>query len=281
MGRAVARLMPTDGWLKHGDVRLHYLDWGNPTLPAALFLHGGSAHAHWWDFTLPLLADRFHCIALDLRGHGDSSRPADGNYALAAHADDVCAAIDALGLTRPALIGHSFGGFVAMVVAGRMGEALAALAIVDSRANIGVRSARMLEALRKLPHPRWPDRSEAMARFRLLPAATVAPAAVLAHVAAYGLQEAADGTWTLKFDRRALAGAPAQDLASHLIAARCPILAVRAAHSDIVDVEALAEFRAAVPAVELAEIADAHHHVMLDQPATLARVLAEFLERHC
>jgi pimeloyl-ACP methyl ester carboxylesterase len=273
-------LQPTDGWLVHAGGRLHYLDWGDPAHPAVVFLHGGSAHAHWWDFTLPLLADRYRCIALDLRGHGDSARPADGDYALGSHADDVCAAIDTLALQRPVVVGHSFGGFVAMVVAGRRGDTLAGLAIVDSRARIGVRSARMLEALRKLPHPRWPDADEAVARFRLLPAATVAPAAVLAHVARHGMHQVADGTWTLKFDRRALAGAPAQDLAPHLSAARCPVLAVRAAHSEIVAADALAEFRAAVPGVEVAEIADAHHHVMLDQPAALAQVLADFLDRH-
>lgn len=273
-------MMPTEGWLAHAGVRLHYLDWGDPARPAAVFLHGGSAHAHWWDFTLPLLAQRYRCIALDLRGHGDSSRPPDGNYTLAAYADDVCAAIDALGLRRPALIGHSFGGFVAMVVAGRMGDGLAALAIVDSRARIGVRSARLLEALRKLPQPRWADADEAIARFRLLPSATVAPPDVLAHMARHGMRQDADGAWTMKFDRRALAGAPAQDLAPHLTAARCPVLAVRAVHSEIVTADGLAEFRAAVPQVELAEIADAHHHVMLDQPAALARVLGDFLDRH-
>ena len=63
-------------------------------------------------------------------------------------------------------------------------------------------------------------------------------------------------------------------------AARCPVLAVRAVHSEIVTADGLAEFRAAVPQVELAEIADAHHHVMLDQPAALARVLGDFLDRH-
>jgi pimeloyl-ACP methyl ester carboxylesterase len=279
MGRAGAPVTPTDGWLTHAGVRLHYLEWGAASRPPVVLLHGGSAHAHWWDFTLPWLADRYRCIALDLRGHGDSGRPTDGDYRLDAHAGDVLALCDGLALQRPALIGHSFGGFVAMIVAGRAGERLAALVVVDSRARIGQRSARLLEALRKLPHPRWASRDEAIARFRLLPAATVAPAEVLAHVAQHGLEQDGHGTWSLKFDRRALAGAAAQDLAPHLAAARCPVLAVRASASEIVGAEAMAEYRAAVAGVELAEIADAHHHVMLDQPEALARVLGEFLDR--
>jgi len=271
--------MPSDGWVAPGDVRLHYLDWGDPSRPPVVFLHGGSAHAHWWDFTLPHLVDRYRCLALDLRGHGDSDRPADGDYGLAAHAGDVLGFVDALGLERPALIGHSFGGFVAMVAAGRAAN-LAALAVVDSRARIGERSARMLDALRKLPHPRWSSRDEAVARFRLLPAATVASPEVLAHVARHGLEQDGDGTWTLKCDRRALAGASAQDLTPHLAAARCPVLAVRAELSEIVSADAMAEYRAAAPGIELAEIAGAHHHVMLDDPQALARVLGEFLDRH-
>lgn len=271
---------PADGWIEVNGLRLHYLDWGGGDRPPVLFLHGGSAHAHWWDFTLPHLSQRFHCVALDLRGHGQSDRAPDGNYGLAAHAADVAAVVAGLGLAGGGLVGHSFGGWVAMVHAGRAGEAVGALAILDSRPTIGVRSARMLEALRKLPHTRYADHAEAIARFRLLPAATNAAAAVVAHVAAHGIIRDADGTYLPRFDRRALAGAGAQDLTPHLRAARCPILAVRAAHSEIVDAAALAAFRVAVASAELAEIADAHHHLMLDQPAALAEALGAFLARN-
>ena len=62
---------------------------------------------------LPLahaLRDRFHCWALDLRGHGRSARPVDGDYAWSGFAVDVLAAVDALGLDRPLAFGHSCGG---------------------------------------------------------------------------------------------------------------------------------------------------------------------------
>ena len=270
---------PTDGWLDHNGLRLHYLDWGDSG-PPVLLLHGGSAHARWWDFVVPHLATRFRCIALDLRGHGESGRPADGDYSLAAHAGDVGAAVSALGLAGGAVVGHSFGGWVAMVYAGRAGDAIGALAVLDSRPTIGVRSARMLEALRKLPHTRYATHGDAIGRFRLMPSATNAGADVLAHVAQHAIIRDADGTYLPRFDRHALAGASAQDLTPHLRAARCPILAVRAAQSEIVDAAALAAFRTAVPNTELAEIAEAHHHLMLDQPAALAAALDAFLSRH-
>lgn len=278
-GRAVSPGAPTDRWVEAEGLRLHLLDWGGSG-PPVLFVHGGSAHAHWWDFVIPLLADRFRCLALDLRGHGESDRPRNGDYGLTAHAGDVAAVVGSLGLIGGGIVGHSFGGWVAMVYAGRAGDAVGALAILDSRPTIGVRSARMLEALRKLPHTRYATREDAIARFRLLPAATRADRTVIAHVAAHGIAREADGTYLPRFDRRALAGAGAQDLTPHLRAAHCPILAVRAAESEIVDAAALAAFRAAVPTAQLVEIAHAHHHLMLDQPAALATELAAFLGRH-
>lgn len=62
---------------------------------------------------LPLagaLGDRFHCLALDLRGHGRSGRPAGGDFAWSGFATDVLTAVDALGLERPVAFGHSCGG---------------------------------------------------------------------------------------------------------------------------------------------------------------------------
>jgi len=62
---------------------------------------------------LPLaraLGDRFRCLALDLRGHGRSGRPADGDFSWSGFATDVLTAVEALGLDRPVAFGHSCGG---------------------------------------------------------------------------------------------------------------------------------------------------------------------------
>ncbi|MGH7787349.1 MAG: alpha/beta fold hydrolase [Candidatus Binatia bacterium] len=268
---------PAEGFVGGDGRRLHYLEWGAADAPPVVLLHGGSAHAHWWDFVAPPLADTYRCIAPDLRGHGESDWPADREYRLVAHAADVARLTDALALPAVAVIGHSFGGFVAMEYARTAGARLAALAIVDSRVRIGERSARYMDALRKLPHPVYASPAEALARFRLLPSGTTAPAAVLAHVLHHGIVERDDGTWTFRFDRRAMASTPMQDFSPILAALTCPILAVRAGLSPIVSASALAEYAGANPRTELAEIADAHHHVMLDQPAALAALLRRFL----
>ncbi|MBV8053650.1 MAG: alpha/beta fold hydrolase, partial [Deltaproteobacteria bacterium] len=54
------------------NLLLHGLDYGGQGRSPLLFLHGGSAHAHWWDFVAPAFTEHFHVMALDQRGHGDS-----------------------------------------------------------------------------------------------------------------------------------------------------------------------------------------------------------------
>jgi pimeloyl-ACP methyl ester carboxylesterase len=219
-------------------------------------------------------------VSLDLPGFGESEKP-PAVWGSPEYAEFVGELFDQLELGRvDAIVGHSFGGFVSLVYAGAAGARPAALVVVDSRARIGERAARLMQALRKLPQPQYATLDDAVRRFRLLPADTAAPAPVLAHVARHAMQQTADGAYTLKFDRRALSGAPAQDLTPALRGVRCPILAVRGAESQIVSHAALAEFPAANPRACTAEIAGAHHHVMLDRPAELARVMRQFLDAH-
>jgi len=69
-----------------------------------------------------VLAARYRVYALDMRGHGNSIKPAPGNYSLRQTADDALALIDVLELERPVLIGHSWGGATALVLASGAGS---------------------------------------------------------------------------------------------------------------------------------------------------------------
>ena len=99
--------------------RFHYVSWGEERieLPSALLLHGITSSVQSWVRVAPTLADRYRVYALDMRGHGDSIKPSKGAYSLRHTADDAAAFIDILGLVRPVLIGHSWGGATAMVLA--------------------------------------------------------------------------------------------------------------------------------------------------------------------
>ena len=109
-------------------IRLHYLDWGGSGLPIIL-LHGLASSARIWDFTAPLLAERFRALALDQRGHGLSDKP--GSYTFDDVTGDLAAFIAALGLERPVIAGHSWGAGVALQFAVDHPETPAAIALID------------------------------------------------------------------------------------------------------------------------------------------------------
>lgn len=110
---------PTSHVIDLPDGRFHYLSWGaeRTELPAMLLLHGITSSALSWVRVGPALADRYRVYAFDMRGHGDSIKPARGAYSLRHSADDALAFIELMRLERPVVIGHSWGGATAMVLA--------------------------------------------------------------------------------------------------------------------------------------------------------------------
>lgn len=112
-----------------GSLRLHCIDWGGDG-PPLLLLHGLSSSARIWDLMAPQLARHFHTIALDQRGHGLSDVPEEG-YSFAGVTADVAAAIDALGLDRPLVVGHSWGGNVAVQLAADYPDYVRGIGLVD------------------------------------------------------------------------------------------------------------------------------------------------------
>jgi pimeloyl-ACP methyl ester carboxylesterase len=131
------------------DVTLHYLTAGIGD-PVVL-LHGVPQSSHEWRGIIPLLADRYSIIAPDLRGLGDSSRPA-GGYDKRTIAEDIWALVhDHLGVDRFFLVGHDWGGPVAFALAAHHPEAVRRLAILD--VSIPGDGAEMSQGGRRWHHP--------------------------------------------------------------------------------------------------------------------------------
>ena len=127
-----AIVQPTDHEVRLGGLRFHYVDWGNAHLPHVVLLHGGSLTAHTWDMTALLLRDRYHLVALDQRGHGDSDwTPHVEDDTGALMIEDTRAFIEHLGYEHLTLVGMSMGGINAFHHAARHPEGLDALVIVD------------------------------------------------------------------------------------------------------------------------------------------------------
>ena len=112
-----------------GDVRLHYVTAGSG-FPVVL-LHGWPQSWHEWRHIVPGLSERFRVIAPDLRGLGDSSRPAAG-YDKKTIGNDIWRLVhDVLGISEFYLAGHDWGGPTAYAVAAAHPEAVRKLAILD------------------------------------------------------------------------------------------------------------------------------------------------------
>jgi pimeloyl-ACP methyl ester carboxylesterase len=120
-----------DSWIQLDGLRLHYTEWGSATAPPLVMLHGLNVQCHTWDPFARELADRYHVIALDMRGHGDSDWSRAG-YRVRSMARDVHGLIDALGKGPVSLVGHSAGVRVAIAVAGERPETVSKLALSDA-----------------------------------------------------------------------------------------------------------------------------------------------------
>lgn len=93
-------------------IRMHYGVQGNPAGKAVILLHGYTDSSFSWTRVLPLLPPDWRVYAVDLRGHGDTDKP-EGGYTAAGMAADIVAFMDAQGLARATIVGHSGGGLIA------------------------------------------------------------------------------------------------------------------------------------------------------------------------
>ncbi|MGH7392011.1 MAG: alpha/beta fold hydrolase [Candidatus Rokuibacteriota bacterium] len=260
-----------------GGLTLNLLEWGVSGRPGLCLLHGGAAHAHWFDLVAPALADRFHVVALDQRGHGESDWPRPPAYGTEDFAADLLGVLDAIGWERVGLAGHSMGGHNAMAFAAWHPARVRALVVIDSRPALPEDRLAMMHRRGERPLRRYATADEAVAAFRLLPRETVADPALLAHVARAGVARR-DGGWSFRFDPEANRRRRPVDNWTLVSRITAPTLIVRGERSPILPREMAERLRGAIPDARLVEIPGAYHHLVLDRPAEFTAAVARFLE---
>ncbi len=172
-------ISPVDGYISANELQLHYRCWSppepgggtagdhkgpprhspphSPLRTPILLLHGLASAARIWDLVASFLAARGHVVtALDQRGHGESDKPNTG-YDFATIIADDTAAVQALNIERPILVGHSWGALVALQYAAVHPEQTTALVMVDG--GMGQLSLRpgwtREQAMKDLAPPRF------------------------------------------------------------------------------------------------------------------------------
>lgn len=285
-----AYVTPKDRWVELNGVNFHYLDWGNAHLPHLVLLHGGSLTAHTWDMASLLLRDRYHVVALDQRGHGDTGWTPDdqldqdnGDLML----EDSRAFIEHLGYDQLTLCGMSMGGMNAIRYAARHPERLDALVVVD------VAPVTMREGVVEMEQFR--QDTETMSKFEdfLERAIHFNPQRKPAHLKyslLHSLKPVDDG-WTWKQDHRRRvvpegmtkeqqqevrelrSGALAKDVES----IQTPTLLLRGSISKILSEEAADAMATSMADCTHVVIEGAGHSVQGDQPAAMSAAIDAFL----
>lgn len=254
---------------------INYLVWGRTGAPGLVFIHGGAAHAHWWSFLVPHLADDYRVVAMDLSGHGDSGRRDD--YLLANWADEVLAVADDADMsTCPVVVGHSMGGFVSIGTAARHGDRLGGIVILDSPVTApdpemeAARQGNIFGPLRT-----YPDVEMALGRFRTVPEQDHYLPYVMDHVGRNSLRPV-DGGFSWKYDPNIFV--PARSEPRELLQqVTCRVALFRSEHGLVTPEIGAYMYDLLGRVAPVVEIPEAGHHLMLDQPLLLLTALRTLL----
>ena len=264
--------------LLEGSPRLHYLEW-NPHAPrTVILLHGNTANAWWWEPLARVIAADYRLLALDQRGHGDSQWARPVAYSPDDYANDIArfvahAAADAEKLV---VVGHSMGGLNVLAFARNHPESARGAIAIDIPVTSTRARDRYMQRVKSIPVVTYPDLATAKARFRLVPKEGAIATEVLHEIAEKSLARTDEGRWTLKFDRECFFGGDGMVVLDTIREIRIPTMLVRAGHSRIMTAEGAEHAHAANPKVRVVTIADAHHHVILERPEEVARLIEQF-----
>jgi pimeloyl-ACP methyl ester carboxylesterase len=264
--------------LLEGSPRLHYLEWNARAPRTIILLHGNSANAWWWEQVARAIAPEYRLLALDQRGHGDSEWARPAAYSPRDYANDLARFVAhvAADAEKPVVVGHSMGGLNVLAFARNYPERARGAMAIDVAVTSSRGRDRYLRRLKSLPVVTYPDLATAKARYRLMPKEGGIPENILHGIAEKSLARTDEGRWTLKFDRDSFLGGDGLAVLETIKEIRIPTMLVRAEHSRIMTAEGAEQARTSNPNARLVTIADAHHHVILEKPVEVARVIEEF-----
>ncbi len=276
---------PNHGCLSGDGVGLHFVDWGGDGLPAVVFIHGFLQQSRTWDLTCLALRDRFRCFSLDLRGHGESGKPRDPDYATEHYLADLERMCDylyeTLQLSSLTLCGLSLGGQLSYLYASRHPERVRSIAVVDVAPQLN-REARKgvqryisalpregaFDALVERVAEISPIRSRDQVRASLLRATRVSD----------------DGSWGWKHDERLLdhhrVSFTTDQLWAALGSVSAPTLFILGRNSRMVSADTVRQMVQLVAGSSAAYVDNASHRVPGDNPTGFLRALEPFLMRH-
>jgi pimeloyl-ACP methyl ester carboxylesterase len=273
---AAAGAQPFAKFASVNGLRLHYLEWGTPGRPPLVLLHGIARVAHNFDHIAPHFADRYHVIAVDMRGHGDSSWSPSGAYLVEDYVADIEALIMQLKLQNIVLWGNSTGGRVAQMIAGRDPEWVTAVVSEDvgperPAAISNRRAARMAREAEG-----WATQNELVAHVKTEYPLT--PDALVRNFVEHASKARDDGRIIYKRDPKILDGFVPTDLWSTVSRIKAPILYLLGGASGIVPAETRRQLLQTLPRAEIVEMPGLGHYPSDEKPEEAMRIIDNFLD---
>jgi len=248
---------------------LHYVDEGRG--PPVVLIHGFGGHTFSYRFLIPELARDHRVVAVDLLGFGYSERVPGADYSQEAQARRVLRLMDALGIQRASLVGHSMGGEVAMRAAAAAPERVAQLALVASVSGDRVPTLPPTPLIK----PFLPALSRLLGR-RMLGASFVDKSRLTDEIwEAYHrparIRGSMDGLYSIMRDTR-------KDPPIQFDAISAPILLMVAERERIIPRWMRERLRRRFPSAQVAVIRDAGHVLLEERPQECNAVLRRFLD---
>lgn len=254
--------------------------WGASDAAPVLLLHGGGQTRHAWGGTARALAEQgWYAVALDLRGHGDSSWSPDSNYQIDVFVGDLHRVLTHF-KHRPVLVGASLGGMTALLTAGEAPRPVsAAVVLVDITPRVEQQGVDRIIAFMTARPDGFASLEEA--------ADTVAeyiphrPRPKDLSGLEKNLRKGPDGRYRWHWDPQLVSpGRRRRDPERMFTAARAlrvPTMLVRGGISDVVSADTTKEFLDAVPHAKYVDVADAGHMVAGDRNDAFSKAVIEFL----
>ncbi len=255
--------------------------------PTLVLLHGMAGSSATWRHVVPLLAHGFTLLVPDLIGHGESAKPARGDYALGAYASAVRDLMLAVGVERATLVGQSFGGGVAMQLAYQFPEYCERLVLVGS-GGLGIEVNPILRVLSvpggslALPvacRPLFRDLGEKLLAWRQRRGRTMPPAAEEIWRSYASLADPPTRRAFL-LTLRAVVDLYGQRVTARdrlYLASEMPTLVIWGTNDPIIPASHAFETHAAMRGSRLELFEDTGHYPHCEHPERFARVVAEFV----
>src|SRR5262245_55115774 len=258
-------------------LRLHYLEWGDATHPPLVMLHGIARHAHTFDHIAVDLARDYHVIAVDMRGHGDSSWSPAGAYLVEDYLEDIEGLVSQLKLDGITFLGNSTGGRVVQVFAGRHPELVSRLIVEDVGPERPQEIASGFARRVQEEANGWTSEGDLLAQ--LVKQNPRTPETLLRNYVHYGLKQRPDGRLIWKRDPNLVKGFVTTELWKDVSRITAPTLYVLGGASTIVPVETGRRLKETLPHCEIVTMPGLGHYPDSEDTEGFMAIVNRFLKR--